>query len=152
MNRLCLAEFADRINEIVPVMMKEFAKRQTGELYKTKVTLPQFLILLLLQREGETKMTDLAHMVKVTTAAMTGIVDRLVRDGYAVRGYDPADRRIIKVKATTEGSRLVKKVNEERRKMIIKIFGKLSESDRTDYLRILTQIKEALIKEDSVVK
>jgi DNA-binding MarR family transcriptional regulator len=145
MNRLCLAEFADRINEIVPVIMKEFTKRQTGELYKTKVTLPQFLILVLLQREGETKMTDLAHMVKVTTAAMTGI-------GYAVRAYDPQDRRIIKVKATTKGSQLVKKVNEERRKMIIKIFGKLSESDRTDYLRILTQIKEALIKEGPVVK
>ena len=43
-------------------------------------------------------MTDLARFMTVSAAAMTGIMDRLVRDGYAARGYDTKDRRIIKAK------------------------------------------------------
>jgi len=152
MNRPALAGFADKINEIIPVIAKEFTRCQSKEFYKTKITIPQLFILMLLHKEGEIKMSGLAHFMNVTTAAMTGMVDRLEREGYIVRVLEPHDRRIIKVKATAKGSQLVKKVNEERRQTIIKIFGKLSESDRAEYLRILTQIKEALIKEEAVIK
>lgn len=142
-----LSEFADKVSEIMPVIMKEFTKRQVNELCKGKITLPQFLILDILHREGETKMTALAHLMTVTTAAMTGIVDRLVRDGYVARSYDLEDRRIIKIKLTARGMELVKKINAERRQMTIKIFGRISEADRRDYLRILMRIKDILTKE-----
>ena len=141
-----LLEFADKINEIMPLIMKEFARRQVIEFYKGKITLPQFLILEFLNKQGELKMTDMAHFMKVTTAATTGIVDRLVRYGYVTRIFDPNDRRIIKIKLTPKGADLIKKVNQQRRQMIIRIFGRLSEADRQDYLRILTQIKDILTK------
>jgi DNA-binding MarR family transcriptional regulator len=83
---------------------------------------------------------------------MTGIVDRLVKYGYVLRIFDPQDRRIIKIKLATKGTELVKKINQQRRQMIIKIFGQLSERDRQDYLRILLQIKDILIKRDLVAK
>jgi DNA-binding MarR family transcriptional regulator len=94
-------------------------------------------------------MTDMAHFMQVTTAAMTGLVDRLVRDGYLTRVYDPQDRRVIKIKLTLRGNGLIKKINDHRRKMVIKIFGQIPEADRQDYLRILMQIKEILTKESS---
>jgi len=148
MREITLAEFADRLNEIMPVLLKEFVRRQADELSKGKITLPQFLILQFLQRDGESKMTSLAQFMHVTTANMTGIVDRLVRDRYVIRIYDPKDRRIIKIKLTAGGNELVKKINEERRKMVIRIFGKISERDRQDYLRILAHIREVLTKEE----
>ncbi len=147
MLQLPLSEFADKMNEIMPVMIKEFARRQVNELYKGKITFPQFLILEFLHREGELKMTDLARFVNVTTAAMTGIVDRLSRDGYVSRVYDAQDRRIIKIRLTSKGNDLVKKINQQRREMVIKIFGKISEKDRQDYLRILMQIRDILTQE-----
>lgn len=146
-----LGEFADRISEVMPVIIKEFARRQVNELYKGKITLPQFLILELLYRQGESKMTALAQVMRVTTSAMTGIVERLVRDGYLIRVDDPLDRRIIKVKLTGKGHQLVKKINQQKLQMTLKIFGKISEKDRADYLRILLQIKEILSKENSVI-
>lgn len=149
MAQVSLSEFADKMNLVMPVIIKEFAQRQTNELYKGKITLPQFLILDLLHKQGESKMTHLAQFMQVTTAAMTGIVDRLVRDGYLVRVYEPKDRRIIRVKLTTKSDALVKKINQQRRRMIIKIFGEISEVDRQDYLRILMQIKDILTKEVS---
>jgi DNA-binding MarR family transcriptional regulator len=80
----------------------------------------------------------------VSTAAVTGLVDRLVKYAYIVRVFDPGDRRIIRIKLTAGGLSLVKKVNQQRRQMIISIFEKISEADRKDYLRILMQIKEIL--------
>ncbi len=64
-----------------------------------------------------------------------------------VRVYNPEDRRIIKIKLTPQGNTLVKKINQHRRQMVINIFGKLSEPDRREYLRILIQIKDKLTKE-----
>lgn len=146
MLRISLLEFADKMNEVMPVLMREFARRQIDELYHGKITLPQFLILEFLLHRDESKMTDLATFMHVTTAAMTGIGDRLVRSGYLVRTYDSKDRRIIKVKLTAKGIDLVKKVAQRRRQMVLKIFGKISESDRQDYLRILMQIKDILVR------
>lgn len=147
-----LLEFADKMNEVMPGIIQGFARRQADELYKGKITLPQFLILDFLSQQGESKMTALAHFMQVTTAAMTGIVDRLVGYGYVVRVYDPEDRRIIKIKLTPGGNELVRKINAQRRSMVIKIFGSISEADRQDYLRILMQIKEILTKESSTRK
>lgn len=145
-----LLEFADKMNEIMPSLIREFSRRQANELYKGKITLPQFLILDFLLKKDNSKMSDLAHFMKVTTAAMTGIVERLVKYGYVVRGYEPDDRRIIKIGLTSKGKTLVKRIDEQRRKMIINIFGRLSESDRQDYLRILMNVYNVLLKEKKV--
>jgi DNA-binding MarR family transcriptional regulator len=147
MTEISLTEFADRMMEIMPVMMREFARRQESELFRSKITLPQFLILNLLHGLNEARMTELAKFMKVTTAAMTGIVDRLVRDGYVSRHYEPKDRRIIKIRLTPKGDKLVNKANQERRQMLLNVFGKISGQDRRDYLRILTRIKDILTSE-----
>jgi len=152
MQQLSLSEFANQMSEAMSAIGREFIKRQTNELYKGKITLPQFLILDLLQKSGESKMTDLARFLNVTTACMTGIVDRLVRDGYVIRENEPKDRRIIKIKLTDSGSNLARKINEQKLRMLIKIFGCISEKDRQDYLRILMQIKNILTKENPPVK
>lgn len=147
MSALPLSEFADKMNEVMPVIIKGFTRHQANELYKGKITLPQFLIMEFLYHKNESKMKDLADFMRVTTAAMTGLVDRLVKYGYCVRVFDPQDRRIIKVRLTSKGAGSVKKINSHQRHMAINIFGKISESDRRDYLRILMQIKEILAKE-----
>ena len=141
---ISISEFADTLSQILPVVMKGFSRHQVSELYKGKITLPQFLILDFLNKKAEARMTDLARFMEVTTAAMTGLVDRLVRYGYVVRGFEPKDRRIIKIKLTSRGKDLVEKVNRHRKEMIIKVFGKISEKDRQDYLRILKKIRDII--------
>jgi DNA-binding MarR family transcriptional regulator len=148
MQKNALFEFADKINQIMPVMFREFARRQVSELYKGKITIPQFLLLESLYRDGESKMTALANLMRVSTAAMTGTVERLVRDGYVMRVYDPGDRRIVKIKLTRKGNKLVKGVGEHRRRMVIKIFSRISDGDCADYLRIISQIRDILVKGD----
>ena len=144
MARMPISEFADRINEILPFIMRESIRQQAGEFYKTRITIPQFAILDYLHRQGEPKMTDISKMLNVTTAAVTGIVDKLVKYGYVTRKSDPEDRRIIKIKITAKGNDMVKRLIEHRRRMIVDMFSKVSEEERDAYLRILTHIKEQL--------
>jgi MarR family transcriptional regulator, organic hydroperoxide resistance regulator len=141
---MTLHEFADKINDIVPIMIKEFSRRHVSELYRGKITLPQFLILDFLYRNEDSKMSGLAHFMSVSTAAMTGMVERIVKYGYAIRESEPHDRRVIKIGLTLKGRELVKKINQSRRQMIIDVFGRVSEKDRSDYLRVLAKIEEIL--------
>lgn len=144
MNKMPISDFADRINEIMPVIAREFFRQQAGEFCEIKITIPQFAILDYLSRQGELKMTDISKMLNVTTAAVTGIVDKLVKYGYVARKPGLEDRRIIKIKITAKGNSIVKKAIEHRRQVIVNMFSMVSQEDRDEYLRILTHIKEHL--------
>ncbi|MFH0826721.1 MAG: MarR family transcriptional regulator [Candidatus Omnitrophota bacterium] len=140
-----LFEFGDKINEILPLFQREFARQLTKEFFKSRITLPQFLILMILDKEGELKMSSLARLMNVSMAAMTGSVSRLVASGFVLRRDDPKDRRIVRIQLTSKGSQLVDKLKKQRREMIIHLFKDISGEDRTNYLRILTLIKDKLI-------
>lgn len=144
MPNLSLSEFSDRIVEIMPVISREFYRKLTAEFYKMKITTPQFVVLEILSREGELRMTDLARLINVSTAAITGIVDRLVRDGYVARANDPEDRRIIRADLTAKGDKAVKKIVDQRKQIFSRVFGVLSEDDREKYLTILINVRDRL--------
>lgn len=139
-----LAEFCDKVGEIMPIISREFFRHQTSEFFKTKITLPQFVVLEVLSRHGESKMTDIARYINVTTAAITGIVERLVRDGYALRISDPKDRRIVKVKLTKKGEGILQKMAESKKAIVMRIFGVISQEERDEYLKILEHIQRHL--------
>jgi DNA-binding MarR family transcriptional regulator len=146
MSNLSLAAFADKVGELMPVIAREFIRHQSKDFYKTKITPPQFIVLDILGKHEECKMSELARFINVTTAAMTGIVDRLVRDGYIARINDPKDRRIVKVKLTPKGRNAVDKMSEQRKKIAMKLFERISEKEREDYLGILTHISEQIVE------
>ncbi len=149
MTGIAIADFAQKMNQIMPEIMKGFARWQNNDVYKGKITLPQLLILERLSQQGASKMTDLARYMQVTTAASTGIVQRLVLLGYVQREYDSTDRRLVRIKLSSKGAELLKKISQQRTQSVTKIFGQISQDDRGEYLRILMQVKEILAKEES---
>lgn len=144
MSELTLSEFADKVGELMPVIMKEFMRHQGDEFHKLKITMPQFFVMEYLGRSGELKMGDIAKFINVTTAAITGIVDRLVRDSYVLRMSDPKDRRIVKIKLTAKGTKVVRDMIERRKQVSIKMFGMITQEEREQYLKILTRIKDKI--------
>lgn len=139
-----LRDFSEKIAEIMPQVAKEFSRRLGAELGSSDITLQQLFILEFVHSSKEPTMTQLARYMKVTTAAMTGAIERLVRDGYVSRIYDPKDRRIVRIKPNSRCSELIKRLHDRRHRMIVDVFGRLSQEDRRQYLRILTRIKEIL--------
>ena len=147
MSGLTLSDFAERIEDVIPAVMRGFAKMQTNELFKGKITLPQFFVLNHLDKHGESKMNELAKVMDVTTAAATGIVDRLVRYGYIMRSYDPEDRRVINIGLIQKGSDLVKRIGRQRREVTREVFGKISKEERENYLAIMLHIRDVLTED-----
>ena len=148
MSGLSLSEFAEQISEIMPVISREFYRQESNEFSKMKITMAQFIVLDALVRENELRMTDIARLMNVTTAAMTGIVERLVRDRYVIRMNDAEDRRIIKVKPTQRGNKIVKSMADQRKKMWGRVFGIISQPEREEYLRILTTVMTRLREQE----
>jgi len=147
MPSLPLADFADSLDEIMADIVRAFMRQKSDELFKGKITMPQFFLMLFLKKQGESRMTDIARVLSVTTAAATGVVERLVKGGYVTRVFDPHDRRIIRVRLSPKGSATVHKVIEQRRQMIISIFGKVSQDDREQYLAILRRVHQKVLQE-----
>ena len=150
MTPIPLPEFADKLSKLMPEIARGTLRREAVELSSGHITLPQFFILNMLEREDALRMTDIAHTLGVTTAAATGIVDRLVKSSYAVRVYDTRDRRIIKIRLSPKGRELVFRINKQKKHNIIEIFGKIPSEDRDSFLKILMRVHEIVTqKKDS---
>ncbi len=67
-------------------------------------TLPRFDVMSALSRyEKGLKMSELSSVLKVSNGNVTGIIDRLVEDGFVVRSPVPGDRRAWLVRLTKRG-------------------------------------------------
>ena len=62
----------------------------------------ELLAMDLISRERQVPAGFLARELSLTTGAITGLVDRLERAGFARRAADPTDRRIVLVTATAK--------------------------------------------------
>lgn len=59
----------------------------------------------LIARHGPLSPTALARLAGLHPATLTGILDRLERDGWVARDRDPADRRGVVIRARRERAR-----------------------------------------------
>lgn len=80
------------------------------ELTKGKVSYPQFFLLAYLAEEECLSMSNIAKMMGHSTAAATGMVDKLQDLGHLKRYTAAADRRKIMVRITDQGRELVQQM------------------------------------------
>lgn len=64
----------------------------------------------LLSLDPSSPMTALAASIGVTTACITGLVDRLTALGFVTRYHGSADRRLVLVEITEAGRKAVERV------------------------------------------
>ena len=83
------------------------ARSPSNPLFSVPLTISQLKILIALRHVGAAGGQELAQMMGVSPATMTGIVDRLVAAGYVSRREDTRDRRIRRTQLTPEGTRLI---------------------------------------------
>lgn len=87
-----------RASRSIESELRERLKRDFGS------TLPRFDVMAALYREtGGMAMTDLSRFLLVSNGNVTGIVDRLVADGYVARSKREGDRRTSIVRLTAAG-------------------------------------------------
>src|SRR5918911_2432551 len=75
---------------------------------------------------GARTLGELAAAEQVRPATMTRIVQSLVRDGYVRRASDPADGRVVRLRATAKGKRVMRQGRERRVQNLAVLLGRLS--------------------------
>lgn len=101
------AQEAQQLADFVLFSQRSCILRLSPELTKGKVSYPQFFLLTYLAEEECLSMSNIAKMMGHSTAAATGMVDKLQELGHLKRYTAAADRRKIMVRITEQGRALV---------------------------------------------
>ncbi len=84
-----------------------FAYDRSDPLFASQLTMQQLKILLLLHRMGATSGRELAGLMGVSLATMSGMVDRLVAHDLVARAEDPHDRRVRRITLSGTGAQMI---------------------------------------------
>lgn len=109
---------------------------------KYNLTTPQYQLLLAAMHEADTTLGGLSEHLNCSRGNVTGIVDRLERDGWLERERSSEDRRVITVKLTEKGVKVL-----EVRRELTKELSHLAEVWPEDERRKLTEILVRMYKE-----
>jgi DNA-binding MarR family transcriptional regulator len=108
-----------------------------------RVTLPQYRILVILASRGPQTMGSVAQSLGVTPSAATRMCDKLVSAGLIHRSDDPADRRYLVLRLTTDGHQLVQSVIDQRSAAIATVLAKMPPRLCDDLLPALRAFADA---------
>ena len=98
---------AQNLADFILFSQRSCILRLSPELTKGKISYPQFFLLAYLAEEECLSMSNIAKMMGHSTAAATGMIDKLQELGHLKRYTAAADRRKIMVRITEQGRRLV---------------------------------------------
>lgn len=104
---------ADRLADFVMFTQRSCILNLSNELNRGHISFPQFFLLTYLSSEEFLTMSDIAKKMGHSTAAATGLVDRLEKIGYVERVHAAEDRRKIMVRITQKGTELVAHMRKE---------------------------------------
>lgn len=120
---------AERLADFVLFTQRSCILNLASELNKGNVSFPQFFLLTYLSSEEYLTMSDIAKKMGHSTAAATGLVDRLEKLDYVERVHAAEDRRKIMVRITSHGTELVSKM---RGQIAINLADVMSEMDEEE--------------------
>ena len=129
-----------RLADIILVLQRCFMLRISEDLSTGQISFPQFFLLGHLAEEEALSMSDIAGRMRHTTAAATGLVDRLESLGYASRAQSPEDRRKVLVHITPAGRALYNQVRDGIVKNLSGMMKHLLPAERRMWLQIYEKI------------
>ncbi|TCM15728.1 DNA-binding MarR family transcriptional regulator [Novosphingobium sp. PhB165] len=108
-------------------------------------SLAQIKLLLLIERGGSVRSTDICDALGQAPRTVTEAVDGLEREGLAVRNPDPDDRRAKRISLTEAGRALIREVEPHKDAFTAQFFEVLTDADQASFLRILETLNDRLV-------
>lgn len=112
-----------------------------------KFSKTEIFTMLLLDRNKQVTMSELVEYINSPMSTATGIIDRLVKNGYIKRERSESDRRIVVIELTDTGSLLIKNLKNLISKYLKLIFDDLSEEEKQLLLKIALKVKNKMVTE-----
>ena len=117
-----------------------------AELLKIELTASQIKVLTAFNDKHEHTMTELSQALAVTLPTMTAMVDRLMYNRLVTRGRDENDRRVVRVRLTDDGKKMLADLMEVRKKEFEQILKVLSDYEIDLFLSSIENVANLLSK------
>ncbi len=109
-------------------------------------TLPRFDVLAQLYRtSAPMSMGELSRRLMVTNANITGLIDRLTREGLVERKSSAEDRRRHMAELTADGKKLFEAMAEDHRVWLADMMAGLDRAEMSELFRLLGRLKESVL-------
>jgi DNA-binding MarR family transcriptional regulator len=110
-------------------------------------TLPRFDLMAQLDRESNgLRLSELSKRMMVTNGNLTGLVDRLIEEGYVRRVDDPTDGRASVVRLTRAGTDIFKKLAAAHEAWLATLFDELNPEAAERLMQDLAALKRSVVE------
>ncbi len=109
-----------------------------------KLTVPQLILLKEIAARDEIPIGSLAKSVSLSSATVTGIVDRLEKQQLAERIRGSNDRRQVLVKSTSAGKELLKNAPSPLQEEFVKAFESLNLTEQKNIMNALETVAKIM--------
>ena len=119
----------NRLADFVMMTQRSCILNLSGELNRGNLSFPQFFLLTYLSSEDYLTMSAIAKKMGHSTAAATGLVDRLEKLGFVERVHAAEDRRKIMVRMTSSGSAIVSTMRQHIASELAELMADMDEDE-----------------------
>ncbi len=121
---------------------RAMARAYRERLERYGLTQPQFFLLIALYEEDDIPISRLAEKVALDKATLTGVLDRLERDGLVERAASPGDRRAVHVRLTPTARELEGDLARIYRETNQVFLSRLTDEERAVLEQVVAKLEE----------
>lgn len=139
---------AEALADILMYLQRKLILHLSKELARGNVSFPQYFLLSHLSDHEVAIMSEIAQKMGHTTAAATGMVDRLESMGYISRAHGTKDRRKVIVRITDKGMALVEGIREDVVSNVLRMMAELEPEEQKGWLQIYRKINNYCLRNE----
>lgn len=128
------------IHDVARMMRWQFDRRASN----LKLTRSQWSVLAHLLRTDGIQQKDLAEQMDITAITLTGLLDRMEREGWVERRADPDDRRAKRIYLTEKVAPVTKELRSLAREVRKSALQGLSEAEQQQLMSLLIKVRSNL--------
>jgi DNA-binding MarR family transcriptional regulator len=137
-------ELKDRIIADFRSAMAELRCLGSERLLRMGVSMSQLHVMSMLERHGDMPMSRLADMIDISLSNATGLIDRMAERGFVERVRVPDDRRVVLVRITESGRKLIDDIEELRAATLRTVLDRLDPDQLDGIARATADLRDAL--------
>lgn len=129
-------ELTKSMDQLEELLARHFARFNLSQ--------PRFNALMELRLAGEEglPLSELGQRMLVSRANITGLIDRLERDGLVTREADPRDRRIIRARITLRAMEMLEMILPVHTELICRAMSPLTADEQRTMVDMLVRLQQ----------
>lgn len=131
----------DSIVETIIYLYTESRRLTKGLASQFGLTGPQLTVVKLLETFENLSLSSLSERIRAQNSTVTGIIDRMEREGLVRRDRSTTDRRVVHISLSEKGQKLAKQIQVEPMEIFRGALQSLSQADLRDLLRIMNKLQ-----------